>query len=294
MENNQATISNQLDHPPIPSPNSSSHLRRNILLIIACVLILGLVGTGGYELGVRKNIQSIPNIPSTSNSIPTLIPSPSVILPTLYSSSVTPINSGVSNITLPVTVLKTGYGISGPNGQTPTFNYPKSITLSIPNTFTNMLSAYGASEKVIVGPKDWTGDGSVGADGNEFISLYPVGGSTKSGPHITFEELPACQSCILGDAALYFPAAKILYEKNFPAPIKIPEGLIVKPLTSSLVNYTLPYTTDGLAVTGTAFYGGSPNVYFTKMEVVISPSQSNLTEYILNDYTSRQIGTYIK
>ncbi len=200
----------------------------------------------------------------------------------------TPSSNSLQSINLPVTVLKTSYGIVGQSGQPPTYNYPVSIDVSVPVQFVNQISAYGVGEKVIIGPINWTGDGQIGADGTATVSLYPTGGTPITGPHITFGEITGCQSCMQGEAALYFPAAKIQYEKNFPGPLTIPAGLVVKPVSSTLVKYSLPNTKDGMVVNGVAFYGGSPYPHFSSMEVALQPNQPDLSDFILTTFISRE------
>ncbi len=189
-------------------------------------------------------------------------------------------------VPLQVTVLKTSYGIESETAPV----FPQPLRVVIPSYLANQIAAYGgAANRIVLGPKGWTGDSSEGADGNTFISLYPVGGSVTLGPHIKLEEYPACGGCILEAAAPFFEPAKEEYVRNFPgAPMVEPSGTDIQAISSTLVKYKL--TTPTQTTTGLAYYlpqDSNQYRYFLKIEVVLPSQQQSLSDYILADVKSR-------
>jgi len=193
---------------------------------------------------------------------------------------------GEDTIVLNVVQLKTDYGFDTTGSQ---YSYPSTVDTSAPKAYEDKLGAYGAAEKVIVGPKGWTGEGFIAADGSGFIGLYPFNGSTKQGSRITVTVHPACVGCALGAAAPFFPEAKSQFEKDFPGPVEIPSGLKIQPITKKLIGYSLSNTPDGLEVNGVAYFemnSGQP--YFIQMEVTLPSTGHDLSTVILNLFIQRQ------
>lgn len=181
-------------------------------------------------------------------------------------------NKKIVDASLPVIVLNTKFGMDVTTNPT----YPKAINISVPMQYANKLSAYGAANKVIVGPKDWTGMGSIGVDGGSSVELYPNGGSSKQGPNLMVREISGCVGCALESAAIYFPGGKELFEKAFPGvSVKIPNGLKIQNLSASLLKFSLPNTTDGLAVNGMAYFDPSNNKSHFIEETVTLPSEES-------------------
>lgn len=136
-------------------------------------------------------------------------------------------------VNLPVEILETGYGI-GPTGYV--YPYEKSIKIKVPVAISGQLSAYGVADQIIVGPKNWTGEGGVGADGSESVTLKPVASEANSGPYLIYNDDSACFSCATGDAYAFFPQAKSEYDKNYAdTSIETPKILSVFQLTPKVV-----------------------------------------------------------
>lgn len=203
-------------------------------------------------------------------------------------TSTPPLNV-LQTITLKVTQLKTGFSISG---VTPT--YPPSVTISVPQDFSDQLGAYGVSELTLVGPKSWTGDGLVGADGGGGANLYPIGGSVISGAHITVSTAPACVGCAYDLAAPYFPKARQWAQQNENTNIPEKSGLVSNFVTPRLLRYNLPNTADKMEVNGVAYFteSVSPELsaqpYFIGMEITLPSQQHNLAQLVLDIFIQRQ------
>lgn len=257
-----------------------------IQFIILGIGVLVLVATGAFYLGRQSLPKPVQPANPVVTSQPTQFNQPAPIVTPSPTVNQQPQES---NVTLPVIQLKTGYGIVGENGQSPSYNYPANITVSIPLSYSGKVSAYGVGEKVIIAPSGWIGEGNIGADGSMGSNLHPQNGSSTQGSYISVGEVPGCVSCSLGEAAPYFPEAKTLYKKDFPTPLSIPTGLTIKPISSSLVRYSLPNTLDGMAVNGVAYFKMTDTQpYFIKMEVILPQSQSKLSEFLLNSFIKRQ------
>jgi hypothetical protein len=185
---------------------------------------------------------------------------------------------------LEVIVLKTEYGINN----MPTPKYPQVIEVAVPSSLKDSVSAYGVGEKILIAPKNWTGKGSIGADGTKNIILHPPAAENeRKSPYVLVEEVPACVGCAYGEAAYYFEEAKKIYEKEFPAPLNIPEGLEVSPLSPNLARYSLPDTPERIKVKGVAYFKEDNNQpYFTKMEIGLSKEEEDLAEFLLNTFIS--------
>lgn len=276
-------MENQDQPKPTPIQESAIPLvqptvpRQNLLFIVLVLLTVILFGSTIYlayqNMQLQKKITEM-QIPLTVTPSSTLTPSPS--------STSKPVSIIV---TLPVEILKTGYGI-GPAGYV--YPYKKTIQASIPQVFSDQLSAYGVSNQIIVGPKGWTGQGNVGADGGESVTLKPAVPQTNPGPYLTYSDDSACFACATGDAYAFFPLAKAEYDKNFPAPAEVPEVTNTHQLTPKLVAYSLANTSDNLEVNGVAFFediNGSTS--FTEMEIALPSNQHDLASVILNNFIAQ-------
>lgn len=199
-------------------------------------------------------------------------------------------SSITQTVTLKVTQLKTGFGIGG---VTPT--YPPSVTVSVPQSFSDQIDAYGVLHATtLIGPKGWTGDGMVGADGSSTANLYPVGGSAVNGSRIIVRVDPACIGCIYDGAAPYFPKARQLAKEVFNMDIPEEPDLVSNFVTPQLLRYSLPNTSDGLEVNGIAYFteSVSPQLsaqpYFIGMEITLPPQQHDLAILLLDIFIQRE------
>jgi hypothetical protein len=164
--------------------------------------------------------------------------------------------------------------------------------LAVPSGLVGQIAAYGASSKVWIGPKGWTGSGVVGVDGNTVVKLYPNKNHSKSGPHITYYQVPACVGCMLEEAARYFPKARAEYNSEYnkdgKLPVRIPNGLKATRLSSTLVTYTLP-DSNGLSTRGVAYYNpDNDNNPYTNAEFTLPSEQSHLSDFLVRTLIRRE------
>ncbi|HEV3217203.1 MAG TPA: DUF4850 domain-containing protein [Vicinamibacterales bacterium] len=183
-----------------------------------------------------------------------------------------------ATVTLPVTVLPTGFGL--PDEPAPT--YPATINVEAPPEL--QLSAYGAAGQVWLAPRSWTGAGAVGADGNMVVQLYPAGNDGTSGPHITYTVISACVGCMLSSAAPYFPDAlkewNDEYNRDGKNSVAVPRGLTVTTVTSGVVTYALANGGD-LPVRGAAAYDHGKVEGYEEIRVTLPPEDGRLAEFLL-------------
>jgi hypothetical protein len=191
-------------------------------------------------------------------------------------------------VTLPVTVLPTGFGL--PDLPAPT--YPPNVTVEAPPQLP--LAAYGAAGQVWLAPRSWTGDGSVGVDGNIFVQPYPIGKDGTTGPHITYAAIPACVGCMLSRAAAYVPDALRQWNEQFNSEgknqVAVPDGLTVTKVTPRLVTYALPHENDWL-VRGAAFYDTDGDAFYEEIRLTLPAADERLAEFLLKyfgDHTGLQ------
>lgn len=202
------------------------------------------------------------------------------------------LDNNSSAIDLPVTELKTGYGIEGEAA-----TYPASISVQVPRAHAKRIAAYGVMDMEIVAPSLWTGEGQVGADGSRFASLYPasplsVNSSPSQGPGILVEEIPACVYCAIGDAEPYFSQAREWFRKQHSPTTAPQQGLVTTFISPQLVQYRLPDTLDGLEVQGVAYIqltNNEPSPPFFRMEVRLPKEDHDLAAFLLNTFIERQI-----
>jgi len=234
-------------------------------IIIAGIILVEIVVVGIIYLKIPKNLQTTPV---------QLINKPTELI------TQTP---NKTTISLPVAILKTNYGIEGMNP-----SYPKSISISVPQEFSDQVGAYGVSDLIIVGLKDWIGEGQVGADGGSYAYLYPIGGSSSKGTHISISLIPGCVGCAYDSAAHYFPKARqwVLQNENTDIPEK--PGLVKNFVTPQLVKYNLPDTSDEMEVNGVAYFKDDGQPYFVGMEITMPPQQHNIVIAILDMFIEKQ------
>ena len=280
MENqNQPSPASVSDSKPLVKPVIQKQNPVLVILIILVIVLLGSTVYLAYENMWLQNKITKTQAVSTPATFSTVTP------------TITP-QANVVNITLPVTVLHTDYG-AGPANQT--YPYESSINVSVPQEFSTQLGAYGVADMVIIGPKGWTGSGSVGADGTSGTKLYPIGGSSNSA-NISISTGGACVGCVYDKAAPYFPEARQLdagmgISSNLVS--TPPPGIISNFINPQLVEYSLPNTTDGMEVNGVAnFVKGTqemPNQpYSINFQITLPLQQHNLTQELLNIFIQGQ------
>ena len=233
------------------TPFWSSFLPKPWLITIGVIVLLTILASvGNFESSVPATT-SYNNQSSRSQQQLGFQPAPSTPTQNDNSNSASPTSSKLN-----VAVLPTMDGINGEGMYAD--KYPSSITLT--GSFANQVGAYGAAYQVWIAPEGWTGQGQSGADGSLEVDLYPIGGSAKSDPHITYSEIPACVNCMIDAAAPYFASAMQAHDSgpdsNFP--ITIPAGLEVTPISPTLITYTLP-SQNGMSVNGVVYYNSNSN-----------------------------------
>ena len=192
-----------------------------------------------------------------------------------------------------VTVLPTSAG------QDQTFDYPTMYPVSDESSFSDQLAAYGAAGEIWLGPKSWTGEGIVGVDGGERVTLYPVGASaTSSASRISYAKEPACVGCILSEAAPYFPAAMKEWKKSFDDPngseiLAMPGLQITNTSSPNVVRYSLPasngFFTVGIADYASADDGSDP--FFAEARVTLPKGKEKLADFLLQDFITNRLET---
>ena len=199
-------------------------------------------------------------------------------------------------ITIGLTELKTDKPLGDAEGKIyPTSNqFPNNVTIAAPENLKPMLGAFSTRQKIIIGPKDWTGDEKIGTNGNIVISLYPKGGSTEKGSRISVYEIPGCWSCALDATIPYFEPARNEAKQYSPKmfdPNKTPQGMKYKLLSPNIAEYTLPDTADGLQIKGVVYTKIVKDKITTPvltMEVILPAKDMKLGEFLLKNYLSRE------
>lgn len=195
--------------------------------------------------------------------------------------------STTSAVTLPVTVIPTSFG-----GSASYFQYPASITVSVPNQYASQIQAIGGANFVVISPKGWQGTASEGADGSRSVILYPPGGSPQpGGPRILVQTVGGCIGCAWSAAAPYFAWVR-QYANQYQESTMI-QG--VTPVTtyhqsSILHDYQFVSTRTGLHVNGVAYApfiqnptGQNLPTLFRNAQTIFPAGQHALATVILNN-----------
>lgn len=191
------------------------------------------------------------------------------------------------NITLPVTVLNTDFGITGVTLPP----YPKTVTITIPTQYSDKVAVYGVSGHTILAPKGWTGKGLIGASGSDGFDLYPIE-NNETGSKISVEIASTGTGPAFYNAAPFFSWARTHFPVGIPTPTPIP-GLTVSVITSHLVAYSYPAVSSDIEVNGIAFSDAQDHEKdqfwsFEKMEVVLPKTQHDLSTILLNNYIQQR------
>ena len=181
---------------------------------------------------------------------------------------------------LPVIVLPTIDGGASDDSEVNSFQYPQKDTIDA-DTLNSLIAAYGAAYQVWLGPAGWVGNSRLGADGNIDVVLHPKTDSSKSGPHIFYYEAPACVGCILEAAARYFPEAMKENVREYHDTAKIPDGIQIKHLSSTLITYSLPSRSD-LSMRGVAHFTGDQD--YVEACFILPKKDTNLADFLINNF----------
>ncbi len=271
------------------------------IIILIILVVIGIVGIGAYHL--RKNA-SFPRNP----------PGP---LSAIYTSQaecerVTQCGCGFvscdyncengrsfkgwecyeqttsTKISLPVITLKTGFGMDG----IPTPWYPSSIPVVIPPSLADKIAAYGEAGYVFLGPKGWTGEGLVGADGNTSINLYPSSDLSEKAPGVSIFIASTGTGVALDEATPYFSWVQMHWQelgRGFPLGPS-PAGIQINPISPHLVRFSFPNTPEGLERYGIAFSNAQDHQKdmmwaFERITVNLPSSQRDLGNFLIEWYS---------
>ena len=258
-------------------------------MTVVVLFWLPLLGPGGHYAGGEGGPS-----PTTAHSPclqPQRSPSPGEPSRASHFAAQPKRASDTGSVSLPVVKLHTRYGIDVDSEPT----YPLSVVVSVPQSISNQLSAYGAAGDVVVGPRGWTGQGLVAANGNRSIELSPKNSSRDRGARVSvFSASTGEGSAILG-AAPYSPWIQshwrwLGFDVEPPA---LKGGIRLVSLTPRLTSYSLPNTPEGLEVRGVIFSDAQDRIQdrmwaFTQMEVVLSRGQRHLARGILDVFITQR------
>lgn len=213
----------------------------------------------------------------SSHTTPTAHPSSSrKVNPTPSPSA-----AATTTVVLTVSTLPTTFGVPGD-----TYAYPASIRVTVPQSVSGELAAYGVAGTVVVGPASWTGRGQVGADGSAGFTLAPPGVSPGSGAEMIYQFDGACVGCTWGDASAYFPAVAAALPSAGVGPASSPPpGLQTEPLAAGLIGFSLPDSISGYQLNGVAYTnlpGSTADPIFEELELSLPASEHTLATVILN------------
>lgn len=182
---------------------------------------------------------------------------------------------------LQVRVVPTSYGAGGSDHK-----YPQAISLKIPKSLKDAISAYGAADRVWLAPKSWGGTAAQGADGSTDVEIRPHLDRSQAGSYVVYKDAGGCAGCAILDAARYFPDAKGQAQTLFPEMAKkTPAGLKIQRISPHLVTFSF-VDTAGATVRGVAFYSGNSDYHFAQMTVVLPRSDDVITRFLLRHYAA--------
>ncbi len=188
-------------------------------------------------------------------------------------------DSSLEACEIPVTVLPTRLGFD-PQNDGDFLSYPAMVTVTLPADYCGELSAYGAAGEISIGPKAWTGEGSVGASGNRTVTLFPYGKRDKT-QMVFFWAGPGTGSAII-EAAPYFPwILSRADEFGIPRTIAARDFSEVSHLTPSLVRFTVSglnseWETRGVAYSNAEKVGKNGVWEFVSLEITLPADQEQL------------------
>lgn len=163
--------------------------------------------------------------------------------------------------------------------------YPKSISLQVPASLKDSVSAYGAADRIWLGAKGWVGTAAQGADGSTVVELHPLAGRLRAGSHVTYTDDGGCAGCATVNAARYFPELRGEAREFYGYHEKTPVGLKIQQVSAHLVTFTL-LGNAGSVTHGVAFYSGDSDYQFAQMTVVLPRSDFALGQFLRRHYAA--------
>ena len=248
-----------------------------LVLLSGCGVTINTAQGGGAQTTSSSSVPSRQVSPSSSSPSS---PVTTTLSPRRHVST-------TSTVTLPVTVIPTSFG-----GSPSYFQYPSSITVTVPKQYASKIQAVGGANFVIISPKGWQGTASEGADGSRSVILYPPGGSPQpGGPRIIVQTAGGCTGCAWSEAAPYFSWVR-QYANRYQESTMI-QG--VTPVatyhqSSILHDYQFVSTRTGLHVNGVAYApfiqnpaGQNLPTLFRNAQTIFPVGQHALATVILNN-----------
>jgi hypothetical protein len=109
---------------------------------------------------------------------------------------------------VPVIACHSSYGVPQPVSAT---TLPPLLTVDLPRAAADQLSYYTNDTRTrtpLLGPRSWTCQVQVGADGTTGFDIRPAGGSGANGqPSVDATSDSACQGCVYSTVCAFVPAA---------------------------------------------------------------------------------------
>jgi hypothetical protein len=223
----------------------------------AALIVIGFavaVGSGSHS-STPKSIVAKPTTTSTSHPLRHSTVPPATTAPTTTTVPAT------ESANLSVVACTTSFGYPTPAPAT----LPTSVAVNIPPSLSGQLSVYSDTqgEMKLVGPKGWTCQALIGADGSEGIVVSQPGETvppTWSGgwplstdstvQAIVGSQSSACAGCTVGQACPLFTAAATGYANEFGRACSKtrPASEAVQQVSSGIVSFEDPpgVTGDGL------------------------------------------------
>jgi hypothetical protein len=170
-----------------------------------------------------------------SSLVPAATPAASIPVASL--AAPTPETSRTAHI--PVVTCPTSYGL--PNETMPPV--PVTMTATVSAQVAAQVTYYGNGTATLLGPKGWSCQAAVGADGSSSMVITPPGQATPTGSPspdrqaVTAYTEGACVGCIATMACGLFPEAwKLFAQPGMACPTTTPSGeLIRRPMPRSAV-----------------------------------------------------------
>jgi hypothetical protein len=224
--------------------------------------------------------------------------------------------ASIGSVVLDVVECPTSYGGGPPS--TPTASLPSTIAVNLPSTLASELSYYSNGTRTmepLMGPKGWSCQVAVGADGSVGVQVFPgrtapSGGSghallNGSSPDLVAFSDAACQGCVYATVCAYVPAAatQLGYTSSGIACPALPAGESVDwisgspttpgPPIADAIAYEIPAAaSSALAVNGLVLYrlpapGGGGGGAASGESCALPDAQRSLCTAALNDFVTR-------
>jgi hypothetical protein len=221
-------------------------------LVVVIIVLLAAAGVG-IGLAVSHSSTS-PNTSTSTTSASTSTPSTTATTSGPTTSGPVP---GTTTVAVATVVCSTTNGVPVTHVTPP----PATVSVTgVPADLTTSLSVYTDANGVlrVVGPRGWTCQAKVAADGSAQVVVVPPGNTpTVSGPYqadgaaaVAASTTSACAGCTVGQACPLFPAAATAYQSEFgaPCPHTRPAAEQVFTVSSTVMGFSDPPQVAGSGV----------------------------------------------